>query len=484
VSDLKRYEEELAQRLKKLSSPNKILVWEKIEKLLDEDDDGTTVPPSPDRRNNLWLLLTLFALLILGSSAYYFIHSSKNNGIKERDNKAVAAISQYHSEKNNCKTVGQSQNAFIKDNTNNLTQTSSSKTSVLVNDAAKKSKYFIQKMPSRQEKSNAGINTTKNNIGSIKEKESPNKPIIINTKGKINGNVTSPTEEDDLADKTNLNKESSLRDTTKYTLLKKDQPMALVKSAAKKDTSIKKPLLKMTEDSSIIKKKKNDNTKKKLYFAVGIAVQQPIQLNYDLVYPSDSYTLTSSITDYLPSVYARLYNAKKWFIQSEFKYAAPQNIDEFIYRQTVEQEVFKDIVTSYTLKKVYFSQVSIGFHYFVVPNLSIGSGIIYNIFSGADIQEDVHQKQYESANDLLLGSTAITDKQDPNFSSYIKTNFQWLLETQYKWRHFLIGLRYAAGLQPYIKYTDPFSGMAAQKNDNSLNIFIRYELWKSKKVSK
>jgi len=291
-------------------------------------------------------------------------------------------------------------------------------------------------------------------------------------------NIINANGDDETTGQNTTNNELLLTDTNNYTLTKENQKILLYDNLLT-DTSVIKPLSKPIEDCLIPGKKKNSNERKKFNLAAGISIQQLVRLHDNLVYPSDGNNI-SSIADYIPSVYIRLYNRKKWFIQSEFKYAAPQDIQEFIYKVNVQDQPFKDIVTSYTLKQVRFHQISAGFHYFVLPNLSIGSGVIYNIFSSADIQEDVHQMQYES-NSLLVGSVNMTNKNDSNFSGHIKNNFQWLLETQYKWKQFSLGLRYAVGLQPYINYVDPFSGYAAQKNNNTLNVFLRYEFWRSVK---
>ncbi len=59
-------------------------------------------------------------------------------------------------------------------------------------------------------------------------------------------------------------------------------------------------------------------------------------------------------------------------------------------------------------------------------------------------------------------------------SPFSKSYFQGLLETQYQWKKFTLGARYAFGLAPFIKFTLP--GEAEQKEKNqSLQLFLRYE---------
>ena len=90
---------------------------------------------------------------------------------------------------------------------------------------------------------------------------------------------------------------------------------------------------------------------------------------------------------------------------------------------------------------------------------------------------DIHKKSPFVA-DTLLSSKIINDKADSNFTKNI---FHWMLETQYQWKRLYFGARFTMGLQPYIKFIDEVTGLPAQKKDLTFNIFLRYELWNSKK---
>ena len=79
-----------------------------------------------------------------------------------------------------------------------------------------------------------------------------------------------------------------------------------------KDTVIKKNITNL------------DSTKQKhYYFGAGLALHQLIPVAGQKSNPYNSLGRKSSLRDYIPSVYVRLYNDKKWFIQSEFRYGAP-----------------------------------------------------------------------------------------------------------------------------------------------------------------
>jgi hypothetical protein len=290
----------------------------------------------------------------------------------------------------------------------------------------------------------------------------------INSKTKINITNYDLENEDEVY--INTVDKSKLINIGKLVLIKKKSKLALADN--RKDTCTIK---------SLVVNKPKDGSKEKFHIAVGIADQQSVRLACDCIYPNDAYTKTSLVRDYIPSIYVRLYAKRKWFAQVEFKYAAPQYIQEQLYKNIEQNNPLNHLVTSYVLKKVYYNQVPISFNYFIRRNLSIGLGIIYNNFYGGVTQIDLNKKLFASLNDSLVSSKIVTSQSDSNFITIAKNSFQGLLQGQYQWRNFSFGARYAIGLQPYIKYNDPVTNKLSEKKSNALNIFISYTLWDSKK---
>ena len=91
------------------------------------------------------------------------------------------------------------------------------------------------------------------------------------------------------------------------------------------------------------------------------------------------------------------------------------------------------------------------------------------------------QRTVSTGIDTVLSKGVILNskKADSNFA---RSYFQALIETQYRWKRFSLGARYSFGLQPYLKFTLP-GGTQQQERNRSLQVFVRYELWKSKAKS-
>jgi hypothetical protein len=320
------------------------------------------------------------------------------------------------------------------------------------------------------EQSTAAVATSnKNNKHSYHKKGNIAASTKANTKAKISSSI--------------VQENNTIIDTTE--MIKIGQSVLANKKAKhppviKKDTSAINPLVAAVKDSSTKKKEKQ------LRIAIGVAEQQAIRLNCDCVYPNDAYTKSSLVTDYIPSVYVRIQPAKKWFVEAELKYKAPQYIQEQLYKTSVSDLPLNYTTSSYVLKKVYYNQIPISFNYYIIPHLSIGAGVIYNNFAGQTTQQDIAKKLYGTAgsSDSIISSSTISNRSNDSSVTFTKNSFQALVQSQYDWRRWSIGVRYAIGLQPYIKYKDPISGSPIEKTSNALTVFIRFELWDSKKKKK
>jgi hypothetical protein len=196
--------------------------------------------------------------------------------------------------------------------------------------------------------------------------------------------------------------------------------------------------------------------------------------------PYNALGRKGTLADYIPSVYFRVNKKDKWFIQGEFRYGAPQYAKEIVYNQQIKLDTIgtRDFTTrsSNTLKKTYYHQLPVSFNYFVMPDWSIGAGLSWNKFVSAISDREVISTNNTTSVDTVITKGIVRNKKD---SAFAKSYFQGIFETQYKWKRFSFGARYAFGLQPYIKFT-LITGEQREERSSSLQVFLRYQLWKSK----
>ncbi|MEJ7627799.1 MAG: hypothetical protein WKF35_13120 [Ferruginibacter sp.] len=229
--------------------------------------------------------------------------------------------------------------------------------------------------------------------------------------------------------------------------------------------SVKKDLLQ--------KKKKS---KSKFTLSAGIGLQQQIPFGGQRAVPYDYYGRKSSLSDYIPSLYMRLQKERKWFLQAEFRYGAPQSLNDFSYNRHTKFDVATNnlTTTTYRLKKTYYHQLPFSFNYYVLPGLSLGTGVIYNRFYGAITEKEINNKNLQTLQETSFREIVHIKQFTDSF--LYKTQVHILLEANYEWKQLGFSLRYTKDVQPFIKYTKP-DGMINVEKNQTMQFLIRYRLW-------
>lgn len=229
------------------------------------------------------------------------------------------------------------------------------------------------------------------------------------------------------------------------------------------------------QDEPIIKKKSG------FVFSAGAGLHQQIPLGGQTFTPYSSAGRKASLADYIPTVYMRMEKEKKWFLQGEFRYGAPQYTKQFTYRQQLVPDTGANpqysTLTAYGLKKTFYHQLPVTFQYYISPDWSVGAGLQWNLFQSAVAEREVNRKNNFTQIDSLV-SRSIFKENGPG-SLFRKSYWQAVVESQYKWKRFSFGARYAFGLQPYIQFTLPGQSSRQERN-HTLQLFLRYEIWRQK----
>lgn len=268
-------------------------------------------------------------------------------------------------------------------------------------------------------------------------------------------------------------------DVNTAAIKKKDSlPLVVVtenNSANKKD-SVK--TLPATPAAETIEKKAAPKKKPLVVWSAGIGLQQAIALQRQSSTASDSLGRKRPFFDYYPSVYVKVQRGK-WAAQVEFQYGVPQPVAALPFNQktTYDAGAMTTTVERYTVQRLYYHQLPVSLSYFVLPQWSVGAGGVYNIFSGAVTQREVISKYAVTGAEVLSKNAAAIKGYTDSF--FYKTTAGVLLQTDYQWKRFSLGLRYAQNLQPFIKYTSP-DGNVMDKKSNSLQAVLRFRLWASR----
>lgn len=217
-----------------------------------------------------------------------------------------------------------------------------------------------------------------------------------------------------------------------------------------------------------------------LAWSAGVGIQQQIPVGGQIIKGYNSNGKQSFLADYIPSVYVRVENPGKWFGQAEFSYGAPQPVNEFAFnRKSILSNNFSTITTtSMRLKKIYYHEIPLSFNYYIKAGWSVGVGGLYSILNRAVIEKETNTKN--SLNQQVGLSTQVVPVNGYTDSFLYRSQWHWLLQTDYQWNRFSFGARFTQNLQPYIRFTLP-NGEINDRKNWSLEFFIRFRLWQSSK---
>ena len=280
-------------------------------------------------------------------------------------------------------------------------------------------------------------------------------------------------------------------DTTSMNVIKQDTPIitkafdTVKRAGTPVDTPLKKDSVKKSRPPAAAGNKPlatDSSDNKKLFFSTGLSLQQQLPMAGQKATPYSSTGRKGSLADYIPAIYARLNKKDKWFLQAEFRYGAPQYSKEFTYQQVTIRDTSAnprfETTTSARLKKTFYHQLPMTFNYYVLPNWSVGGGVIWNKFYAAVSDQESIKRDNLNQRDSVLFKGIVSMKKDTS-GTFAGSYFQAVIESQYKWKRFSFGARYAFGLQPYIRFTLPGIGAKEEKN-SSMQLFLRFELWRPK----
>ncbi|MEJ7588387.1 MAG: hypothetical protein WKI04_12570 [Ferruginibacter sp.] len=478
------YEDELLKRLKELPLPNEDGAWEDMKRRLKRDDDEPVIPPVWKGCGiyGLFLLLVIAGLLIIDPAGWFHYKNNKepvkSEGVKTMN-------------EGDTRKVGRDEILRLNDTAINLSNFNDTllhqKSAAVLKPASgtaagipipvnknlsPRINHVFQKVQSTGKKAVNRNSSLKVRQDKIVKNNTPVSNLLKKTGGSMTASVSGAAA-DSLE-----NAQPTVRPIPEQPSPNAGDsfPKIISKADAVHDT-----LTNENKDTLPSRKGTVDTPKanKILYFSAGLGLHQLLPLAGQKANPYNSLGRKNSWGDYIPSIYLRMYKDKKWFVQSEFRYGAPQYTKEILFTQKkITDSLTSSIsITSNIIKKTFYHQLPLSFNYFLLPGFSVGAGVTFNKFKSALVQQDVHRTRLSGVDTQKTSGLVNWKKGDSNF---VTTYIQGLTELQYQWKRLSAGARYSFGLQPYLKFQLPRGEQRKEKN-TSLQLFIRYELWRSVK---
>ncbi len=468
MSDRLPYELQLPQQWEGLPLPDVNLAWADMKRRLDEDDD---------RRPVAWwrrgCMLWGFLLLALLGTGWWIFHPEK---WFQKNNTSSASTSGTNNTSRVNKTDQDTALYSEKKKETPLKEETiiqpAVKDSIDKNAEKKKvDEIVVTKTTTHPKYNKSKKQAGRDKTGSVQKKKNKTTPVEANKP------VVATVRTDDVPKDIVAVKKDTVKINTDIT--KPDILIAVVKN----DTVKKKEQL---PDTAVTKTtaKKDSAKKKTITFSAGIALQQQVPIAGQGFTPYNSLGRKGTLADYIPSVYLRMIRPGKWFLQTEFRYGAPQYVKKTTYQQIIVPDTGSNpqfsTKTLNSVKKTYYHQLPLTFNYYIAKDWSLGAGMQWNKLYAAVSESTVSRLDNFTQQESLVTKSIFSSRGDTASAAFKRSYWQAVIESQYKWKRFSFGARYTVGLEPYLHFTLP-NGSIQEERNHSLQFFIRYELWKSKK---
>jgi hypothetical protein len=253
----------------------------------------------------------------------------------------------------------------------------------------------------------------------------------------------------------------------------KKTPPALVKNMPAKDSVRKKRPPPPPVEEEKPKEKENG-------WMAGIGLNQFFPLGGQQSAYNSSGT-GGTLSDYIPVPMIRYYFNRKLYIQLEAQINTPQATKKNLVINSPPPDTStirgSTLQSSASIQKLFYFNVPLSVHYEPFDNLDIGAGLQFSRLTNAVGAFDSTLTNLTSA----TTTKAVKSFKGDTLYQRIKTNeLRFLVDVNYTYKHWVLGLRYNQALSKFI-HVEVAPGQITQSRNSSLQLYLRYILWDGRK---
>jgi hypothetical protein len=217
--------------------------------------------------------------------------------------------------------------------------------------------------------------------------------------------------------------------------------------------------------------------------ALGLSLPLGFPLGDQKPGPYNINAKPNTVSDFLPVPHLQYHLNNKVYLQTELQIANPQFIQPVLLFQnrTVYPSTNTVHSSSVYAKKLYYFNVPVGIHYSPFEHFYLGTGLQFSsLLSGVAMQEET-SSVIGSGTTNMLAQEYTKFKNDSISNMMDNSEFRLMLDANYYWKQFTVGLRYNQAFSNYISFKlNPTTPYFQDKN-KSLQFYLRYNLWETYK---
>jgi len=222
-------------------------------------------------------------------------------------------------------------------------------------------------------------------------------------------------------------------------------------------------------------------------FAFGLSLPLAFPLGDQEALGFNSRGGVNTISDYIPSPHFQYHFNNKTYIQAGLQFSSPQFIRPILLYE--HERMSAPNVMEYNsiyARKLYYFNLPISIHHSPLRNFYMGAGLQFSsMMSGIAQVQQIKRFYTPIGPDEYIMSNYYTKFKNDSLSHRFNTNeLRLLLDINYYWNRFTVGLQYNQAFNNYVSFqVNPGSPYIFDKN-KSLQFYLRYNIWEDKKRNK
>lgn len=224
--------------------------------------------------------------------------------------------------------------------------------------------------------------------------------------------------------------------------------------------------------------RRSDNRDRK--FALGLSLPLAFPLADQQALGYNFRGGSNTVSDYIPSPHAQYHLNKRTFFQTELQVVAPQYIRPILmYQEKVNLSSNAYLYNSVYARKLYYFNLPVSVYHSPLPNFFLGTGLQFSsLMSGVAMYEN---KKVYNNQETVLNQSFNRMSHDSLTNRMTANEIRLLLDVNYYWQRFTVGLRYNQAFGNYTSFRlDNTTGYTYDKN-KALFFYLRYNIWEDKK---
>jgi len=189
------------------------------------------------------------------------------------------------------------------------------------------------------------------------------------------------------------------------------------------------------------------------------------------------------ISDFIPVPHLQYHLNNKVYLQTEVQFMNPQYIQPVLLSQQKTQLQASNRVqyNSVYAKKLYYFNIPVALHYSPFQHFYLGTGLQFSsLVSGVALYEETNSV-IGSGSNTVVSQRYNKFKRDSISDKIDNSEFRLMLDANYYWKQFTVGLRYNQALSNYVNFRLNNNAPLFQDKNKSLQFYLRYNLWEDHK---